>query len=92
MKVILNSVPIDEYMANEDPPDSIRKKLEVISAAKAYAVSQLGINPSENYSTIYDQKGEAILWNVSASQPFKLEPYEWSFPLLGSFSYKGYFD
>jgi len=30
--------------------------------------------------------------NVTASKKFELESYEWDFPLVGSFSYKGFFN
>jgi predicted aminopeptidase len=41
---------------------------------------------------LYDQKGEEIMWVVTASEPFKLKPKEWDFPILGSVPYKGFFE
>src|SRR5262249_29253930 len=34
----------------------------------------------------------AVTWLVSGSRRTRLEAYEWSFPIVGRFPYKGYFD
>jgi predicted aminopeptidase len=41
---------------------------------------------------MYDQQGKEVMWVVIASKPFKLEPKEWTFPVLGSVPYKGFFN
>ena len=91
-KVLWNAVPVEVLMADPNTPDSLKSKLELIAEVRTFAVEELGMKDSENYTSLYDQKGKAILWNVSASEKFKLEAYEWKFPLLGKFSYKGYFN
>jgi predicted aminopeptidase len=55
-------------------------------------MDSLGLKNSDNYTTLYDQQGKDILWNISASEEFKLQAYQWKFPILGSFGYKGFFD
>jgi predicted aminopeptidase len=92
LKVIRGAVPVADYLENPSVPDSIKQKLLLIAEVREYAVNDLGINPSENYTTIFDQKGKPILWNVSACLPYELKAYRWKFPFLGSFSYKGYFN
>jgi predicted aminopeptidase len=47
---------------------------------------------SDNYTSYYDQKGKPRLLTISAAEPFDLEAYHWTFPVLGSVSYKGYFN
>ena len=91
VRVINNSIPIPAYLEKSGIPDSIRYKLLLIEDIKTFAAEKMGVIPSENYTTYFDQKGKPILWNVSAAEPFKLVAYEWTFPFLGSFSYKGYF-
>ena len=51
----------------------------------------LGLKDTENYKTLYDQKGEEVMWVVMASEPFALKPKEWKFPVIGSVPYKGFF-
>ena len=47
---------------------------------------------TDNYNKVYDQHGKDILWVVTASLPYKLEPKTWVFPFLGEVSYKGHFN
>ena len=92
LRIIWNTVTVEEFLANSSHPDSIKYKLELVQEIKQYAVENLGINNSENYTTIYDQKGEHVLWVVTASEKYKLDEKIWSFPFLGTFPYKGFFN
>jgi len=91
-KVIAGAQPIEDYLDNPAFPDSLKSKLQLIQEIRRFAIDSLGIDDSKNYRTLYDQKGEDILWIVTASPQFSLQPKTWKFPILGSFSYKGYFD
>lgn len=91
-RVLWQAVPLEEILSRKDLPDSTRYKLELIQQVKAFGEEELGINPSKNYTTFFDQEGKDILWMVTACPPFSLEPKKWNFPLIGSFGYKGFFD
>ncbi len=90
--VISNAKPVEEFLNDPNFPDSLKAKIELIQEIRTYAIDSLGLTDSENYTTLFDQKGEDILWNLSAAYPYKMEPKTWSFPMLGSFPYKGFFE
>lgn len=92
IKIVWNAVPIDEYLEREAVPDSIKQKLAFVNEVRSYAVNDLGLHDSDNYTTIYDQKGKPILWVVTGCKPFSFEPKVWKFPVLGSVPYKGFFN
>lgn len=92
LNVIWNAQPVEEVINSQTIADSLKQKILLIQDVRKYAVESLGLNNSENYTTFYDQKGQTLLWNLSASKPYQLEPKTWSFPFLGSFPYKGFFD
>ncbi|MFA0962648.1 aminopeptidase [Roseivirga sp. BDSF3-8] len=92
LSIVWNARPVSEVLNDPATPDSLRRKLELVQNVRSYAVDSLGINPSENYTTYFDQKDDPLMWVVTGSKPFNLEAYEWRFPVVGSFSYKGYFD
>jgi len=92
VEIILNSEDIEHYMLDPDFSEEYKAKLRYVGMVKVFAEKSLGLNPSDNYTTVYDQKGEDILWNVTASEKFALIPYKWEFPIAGAFSYKGFFD
>lgn len=90
--ILLNTKPITEVLKDNTFPDSLKTKLRLISEIKRFAVDSLGLDNSDSYTQFYDQRGTPILWVLTASQKYKLLAKEWSFPVIGSFSYKGYFD
>jgi predicted aminopeptidase len=92
LKLIWNAQPTTEIIKNKTFPEQLKQKLLLIDDIKKFAVDSLGINPSKNYTTVYDQHGKDILWTVSASEPFELKAKEWTFPFLGTVSYKGFFN
>lgn len=92
LKVVFDTRPVSEVLSDPTFPDSLKVKLELIQEVRAFAVSELGLVNNDNYTSMYDQKGTDILWNVTASAPFKLEAYEWRFPILGKMPYKGFFN
>jgi predicted aminopeptidase len=92
LRIVMDARPVAEMLNNPAFPDSLKKKLRLIAEIRKYASDSLGMKQSDNYTTVYDQHGHPVLWTVTASEPFRLKPKEWSFPLLGSVSYKGFFD
>jgi predicted aminopeptidase len=92
MNILMNARPVIEVLADPDVSDSIKQKLILIGEIREFAVKELGISPSENYTTFYDQKGEPILWVMTACEPFEFKAFEWKYPFLGNLAYKGFFN
>jgi predicted aminopeptidase len=91
LSIIYNARPVEEFLNSPEFPDSLKKKLVLINEVRRYAIDSLGLKDTRNYKTLYDQKGQEIMWVVTASEPFKLKAKEWTFPVLGSVPYKGFF-
>ncbi len=91
MKIISKAKPIEKVLADPDVSDSLKQKLLLVQSIKKYAEDTLGLNPSKNYNTLYDQHGKDILWVVTAAPKYSVEPYLWKFPVAGTVPYKGYF-
>jgi predicted aminopeptidase len=91
MNIIWNAKPVTEFLDDPTFPDSVKARLRLIDEIRKYAIDSLALKDTENYKTLYDQKGEEIMWVVMASERFKLKPKEWRFPVVGSVPYKGFF-
>lgn len=91
LNVLTSARPIEEFLNDPKFPDSLKSKIGIIKDVKQYAQS-IGLEQSDNYAKMFDQKNKDILWNVSACAPYSLQNVTWSFPLLGEFGYKGFFD
>ena len=92
LTILWNARPIEEVMSDPTVPDSLKQKIVLIQEARTFAIDSLGVNDSDSYRTLYDQEGKPVLWVVTACEPFSLNDKKWSFPFVGTFSYKGYFD
>lgn len=92
MNIIWNARPVSEFLHDPGFPDSLKTRLHLIDEVREYAIDSLGLKDTENYKTMYDQKGKEIMWVVIASKPYKLEPKEWEFPVIGAVPYKGFFN
>lgn len=92
LKIIREARPVEEFLTDPNFPDSLKSRLQLIQQARKYAIDSLGLHDTENYTTLFDQKGEEIMWVVIACEPFRLVEKRWVFPVIGSVPYKGYFN
>lgn len=92
LKIIRGARPVEEFMQDPAFPDSLKSKLKLIAQARRFAIDSLGLNDTDNYKTLFDQKGEELMWVVTACEPFRLQEKRWEFPVVGSVPYKGFFD
>lgn len=90
LKIINQARPVSEYLDDPSFPDSLKMKLRLIQQARQYAIDSLGLNDTENYTTMYDQHGQELMWVVIAAEPFRLKEKRWDFPIVGSVPYKGF--
>lgn len=90
--LVNNSIPAREFLDQNDIPFDYTEKLALLDTVKDFAHEALNLEKSSIYSSIYDQKGEPVLFVVTACKRFQMEPFEWKIPLAGSFPYKGFFE
>lgn len=90
-QIIWNAQPIETVLQDRLTPDSIRTKLQFIQEVRKFAIDSLGLNPTENYTTFYDQQNKELMWVVTAAEPFTLNEKIWEFPFIGKVPYKGFF-
>ncbi|WP_026260557.1 aminopeptidase [Spirosoma luteum] len=92
LRILWNTQPVNEVLADPAYPDSLKKKIELIREIKRFSVDSLGLEPSGSYESFYNQHGKPILWVITASEPYELIARKWHFPIIGTFSYKGFFE
>lgn len=90
-KILWYARPVEEFLADENFPDSLKTKLHLIREIRKFAIDSLGLKDTEVYKKMYDQQGKPVMWVVQACEPFALESVKWEFPLIGAVPYKGFF-
>lgn len=83
--------PLSEVAKDERVPPRIRALLSEIAPIKSFG-QEKGLKPTGNYTKYVQLDRPAAVWVVSASEAYQFRSKEWSFPIVGSFPYLGWFD
>jgi predicted aminopeptidase len=83
--------PLAEAVRDPETPEPARRLLAAVPAVKAWAQRQ-GLTPTRSYERYADLGRPAAVWVVQACPPLALEPKRWSFPVVGTVPYLGFFD
>lgn len=82
---------IEKTIAEPSTDSALRRKLQLVEDVRRFAFDRLALRRSHDFETWTPVHGPALTWLVSASPRTRLESYQFKFPLIGSFPYKGYF-
>lgn len=91
-RVILDARPVEDVLADTSVPDSVKAKLRLIEDIRRFAIDSIGLSNTPNYQTYYDQHGKPICYVLTVAEKYALRGVDFSFPVIGSFAYKGFFD
>jgi predicted aminopeptidase len=91
LDMALNSESLEAVENDPALPAAKRRKIQLVRDAKEFGERAMGLAPSDNYTTYYDTGGRPVTWVVTACAKDKFEPYLWSFPIVGTVPYKGFF-
>jgi predicted aminopeptidase len=91
-RILLNTRPVADVLADPAVPDSVKAKIRLIEEIKRFSVDSLGLKPSQNYTTFHDLQGRPLMWLLTGSDRYQLRPVENKVPILGSFPYQGFYD
>ncbi len=90
-RILMRREKISDVINNPQTTKDIRNKLELVSDARAYAVSSgLKAKKSYLYFTSIDRK--VLVWVLTAAPKYSLKPYTWWYPIVGNMPYKGFFE
>jgi predicted aminopeptidase len=92
LTIVFNARPVKEALEDATVADSVKVKLRLIEEIRQFAFDSIGLKRNDNYTTFYDQRGQRLIYVVTACKPYALEPHLWHFPVLGDVPYKGFFN
>jgi len=92
LSILLNKQSISEFEKENVLEPKEKENILLVEKIKKFSVDSLEYLPADNFTEIYDQKNNPILWVITASEPYMLKAYEWEFPVVGRVSYKGFFN
>lgn len=84
------AVPLEKATTAQHLKPRVRALLARVPEIKAFG-ERYGLRPTKNYTTYADLDRPEVLWVVSACEPLGFTPKTWRFPVVGSFTYLGWF-
>lgn len=90
--ILMASRPIEEVINAPGANPSVRAKLELVRRVKRFGEEAIGLRADSSFTTFTPVDGPAALYVVTAAPKLELKPHTWTFPMVGSFPYKGFFD
>lgn len=84
-------IDISEVIEHNYLDKRTRGLLAAVPGIKAYGEKH-GLKPTKNYERYLWIGRPAVMWVVSACDPLRFRPKTWSFPVIGSITYTGWFD
>jgi predicted aminopeptidase len=91
-KILARRQPITQIVANPKTDPLVRRKLEIVLAARQYAKDSIHLKTEESFTTYSKLDRDTLVLVLSAAYRDRLEPYTWWFPIVGRVPYKGFFD
>jgi predicted aminopeptidase len=82
--------PLDEVVVDPSVPPRVRRLLAEVPRIKQFGETH-GLEATPNYQTYVDLRRPAVVWVVSATEELSFTPKKWSFPIVGSVPYLGWF-
>ena len=83
--------PIASVVADSSTDPTVRGRLLLVLAARAFAADSLGLTAGETYTTYSALDRDTLVLVLSAARSDTLAPYTWTYPVVGRFPYKGFF-
>ncbi len=83
--------PVEKVLADEAVSEETREFLNTVGDIISFAVNDLGLQESKNYTKYTELDREHLAYIVYASDELAFNQYMWDYPFLGKLPYQGYF-
>src|SRR5262249_31559780 len=67
-------------------------KLKLVQNVRVFARDRVHLTVGSAYTRYEDNAGGTIAYAVAGARQDRLEPYKWSYPIIGEYEAKGFFD
>ena len=88
-QILAAARPIAPLLDDERVPADVRRRLAVATAARAFAKERLGLDVKQQYRNVVFLDSPAVVFVVSAAPKTSLDPYTWTYPVVGDLPYRG---
>jgi predicted aminopeptidase len=86
------AVPVESFLGGDSPDDADAEFAWRVADIRRFALEELGLRETSNYTRYVDIDRNYLAAVVSASADDSFTRHEWWFPIVGSVPYKGFFN
>jgi len=86
------AVPAAKALADPRTSPATKALLERAAEARAFAIGELGLKETKNYTSVVELDRDHLATVVSACAELSFDRYLWTYPVVGRLPYRGYFD
>jgi len=83
---------VERALADPKLKSEERLLLERARAARQFAIAELDLKETKNYTSIVELDADRLATVVQACAELSFDRYLWSYPVVGKLPYRGYFD
>jgi len=87
-----DSVPLDDLANDDEASEEDREFVQRVKDIRSFAMDELGLKESKNYTRYVELDRNYLAAVVSASPNDSFGRHEWWFPIVGKLPYKGFFN
>jgi predicted aminopeptidase len=91
LQIISKARPVGDVLADSSTDEKTKAFLLRCADIRAFAVKELGLRESKNYTTYVDPGRPYIADVVQACAELSFDRHLWSYPFVGKLPYKGFF-
>jgi len=84
--------PIPEVLADPATGGKLKQRLRLVQELRDFARKELHLPAEKQFGGYTDLGRPYVVWVVFASKEFSVKPKGWWYPLVGTLSYRGFFD
>ncbi len=82
---------VQSLLDNPATSPELTANLKAADQIKTFAQTTLDLPNNGSYSSYVEVDGDALVWNVIATEEFSLQAKKWCFPVVGCVPYRGFF-
>ena len=86
------AIPLEKLAEQNAEESDIRVFVDRVESIRRFAMEELGLKASKNYTRYVELDRDYLAAVVSACAEDSFTRHEWNFPVVGTVPYKGFFD
>lgn len=87
-----SAVPLLRYVQKHEDDPELKALYQTTKEVRDFAVSELGLKLTKNYTSIVQNTKGYVATVVSACASDSFTRYEWNYPFVGKMPYRGFYD